>query len=83
MSKLPKEFADLEPFSDWCIAAEADRYRKRLDSSMPEIQALYDAVTPRAEAALRHLDQYSLDALPDDALKIVARGADKEGQAAV
>ena len=37
---LPKEFADLEPFAEWCIASEHDRFAKRLASSMDEIQAL-------------------------------------------
>ena len=31
---LPAEFADLEPFSDWCLPTEAARYAKRLASSM-------------------------------------------------
>ena len=27
-STLPAEFADLEPFADWCLATEAERYAK-------------------------------------------------------
>lgn len=72
MSMLPKEFADLEPFAaDWCIAAEGDRYAKRLASSYNELKALYDAVTPRADAAMTYCDQYPLDSLPPDALNLV------------
>jgi hypothetical protein len=67
MSTLPAEFADLEPYSDWCLEFERERYAKRLASTMPELQAFYDAAFPRLEAMLEYLDQYELDALPDDA----------------
>ena len=33
-TSLPPEFADLEPFADWCLEREAERYAKRLGSSM-------------------------------------------------
>jgi hypothetical protein len=67
MTMLPAEFSDLEPFSDWCLEWERERYAKRLASSMDEMQAFYDAAFPRLEGAMEHLDQYPLDALPDDA----------------
>jgi hypothetical protein len=67
MATLPAEFADLEPFSDWCLESERERYAKRLSSSMVDMQAFYDAAFPRLEAAVEHVDQYPLDTLPDDA----------------
>ena len=67
MTTLPAEFSDLEPFSDWCLESERDRYAKRLASDMGELQNFYDAAFPRLEAAIEHLDAYDLDALPDDA----------------
>jgi hypothetical protein len=67
MATLPAEFADLEPFADWCLEFERERYAKRLASSMPEMQAFYDAAFPRLEAAMDYLDQFPFDALPDDA----------------
>jgi len=67
MATLPAEFADLEPFADWCLEFERERYAKRLASSMPEMQAFYDAAFPRLEAAMDYLDQFALDALPDNA----------------
>ena len=67
MATLPAEFADLEPFAAWCLEFERERYAKRLASSMPEMQAFYDAAFPRLEAAMDYLDQFPLDALPDDA----------------
>jgi hypothetical protein len=71
MSTLPAEFADLEPFTDWCLATEGERYAKRLASSMDELQAFYDAAFPRLEAALAHLDALPLDDLPDDATHLL------------
>jgi hypothetical protein len=67
MATLPADFADLEPFSDWCLEWERERYAKRLASSMQEMQVFYDAAFPRLEAAMEYLDQYPLDALPEDA----------------
>jgi len=67
MATLPAEFADLEPFADWCLEFERERYAKRLASTMPEMQSFYDAAFPRLDAAMEYLDQFPLDALPDDA----------------
>jgi hypothetical protein len=67
MTTLPTDFADLEPYTDWCLASEAERYAKRLSSSMDEMQAFYDAALPRLEAAMAYLDGLELNDLPDDA----------------
>ena len=71
MPTLPAEFADLEPYSDWCLQFERERYAKRLASTMPELQTFYDAAFPRLEAILEYLDQFELDALPDDATRLL------------
>jgi len=69
---LPPEFADLEPFAtDWCLANEPERYAKRLSSTMHELQALYDAVFPRAEEAMVYLEKFPLQDLPDDAHRLL------------
>jgi hypothetical protein len=60
---LPAEFADLEAFADWSLETEAERYAKRLGSTMDELQAFYDAAFPRLEAAMKHLDEEPLDGL--------------------
>ena len=70
-AKLPKDFADLERFSDWCLATEAERYAKRLGSTMDELQAFYDAAFPRLEEMAAHLDALPLDALPPDATRLL------------
>lgn len=64
---LPPGFADLDPYAAWCLETEAERYAKRLASTLDELQAFYDAAFPRLEAILAHLDALPLDALPDDA----------------
>ncbi len=68
---LPPEFADLEPFAGWCLPTEAERYAKRLASSMDELQAFYDAAFPRLEAILAYLDSLALDSLPDEARRLL------------
>ena len=71
-SLLPPEFADLEPFvAEWCLDSEPERYAKRLSSTMEEIQAFYDAVFPRAEAAMEYLEKLPLDDLPEDAFRLL------------
>ena len=71
MAILPTDFADLEPFAEWSLETEAERYAKRLASSMDELQAFYDAAFPRLEAAAKYLDQFELAALPGDATRLL------------
>jgi hypothetical protein len=69
---LPSEFSDLEPFAaKWSLATEQERYTERLSSSMEEMQALYDAVTVRAEEAMAYCDKFPLDDMPADALDLL------------
>ncbi|MDT3439378.1 MULTISPECIES: hypothetical protein [unclassified Pseudofrankia] len=67
-SLLPEEFADLEPFAArWCIPGEPARYTARLNSTMADMQAFYDAAFPRVRDAMAYLDQFRLDELPERA----------------
>ena len=68
---LPAEFAELEPFADWAVPTERARYARRIASTMGELQAFYDAAFPRIDEALAYLDQFSLDAIPDDATRLL------------
>ena len=69
---LPAAFADLEPFAaDWCLPSEPARFARRLASSMAEMQAFYDAVTPRAPAAMAYLDRFSLEDLTPEAQRLL------------
>ena len=71
MPILPAEFADLEPYSEWCLEFERERYAKRLASTMADLQSFYDAAFPRLDAAIEYLDRYPLDALPEDATRLL------------
>lgn len=68
---LPAGFSDLQPFADWALRGEAARYRKRLASTMDEMQAFYDAMLPRLQAVLDHLEQRSMDELGEEDAHLV------------
>src|SRR5713226_2170062 len=68
---LPSGFSDLERFADWMLPTSVERNRKRLASSMDEISALYNALLPRLEEILAYLDQFSLEEMPQDALRLL------------
>jgi hypothetical protein len=68
---LPSDFADLEQFADWAIPTEKARYDKRVASTMDQLQAFYDAAFPRMQDAMSYLDQLDLNALPDDAKRLL------------
>ena len=70
-STLPPEFADLEPFAEWAIPTERARYDKRVASSMDELHAFYDAAIPRLDDAMSYLEQFSMDALPEDSQRLL------------
>jgi hypothetical protein len=71
MATLPADFADLEPFAAWAMPSERARYAKRLSSTMDELQAFYDAAFPRTDAASTYLEQFDMDALPEDAQRLL------------
>ncbi|MCK0091655.1 hypothetical protein HCA61_17135 [Rhodococcus sp. HNM0563] len=68
---LPEEFSDLEPWADWALPTEAQRYGRRLESTMPELQAFYDAALPRLADAAAYLDTFDLENLPEDATRLL------------
>jgi hypothetical protein len=65
MALLPAEFAELEPFADWILPTERERYAKRLASTMDEMQAFYDAAFPLLDGANKYLERFGMDGLPD------------------
>ena len=69
---LPREFADLEPWAaTWCLATEPERWARRLECPMGEMQAFYDAFFPRAEEAIAWCDRFPLDAMPADTERLL------------
>ena len=65
--RLPAEFSYLEPFLEWDLATEPERYAKRLASTMAEMQKFYDVAFPLLNDVIAYCDEYPLDDLPDDA----------------
>jgi len=69
---LPARFSELEPFAKtWCLSTEGQRFARRMASTMPEIQAFYDAFFPRAEEAIAYCEKFPLDDMPDDAQRLL------------
>ena len=67
-TSLPPEFSSLEHLvPGWAIEDGHERYLKRVNSSMDEIQAFYDAVFPQAEEAVAYIDKFDYaEPLPED-----------------
>ncbi|MCA2263975.1 hypothetical protein A5626_09790 [Mycobacterium marseillense] len=65
---LPHEFSQLEHLvPDWSIEDGHERYVKRVNSSMAEIQAFYDEVFPHAEEAVAYIDKFDYsEPLPEN-----------------
>ncbi|MET9387067.1 hypothetical protein ABZY09_40170 [Streptomyces sp. NPDC002928] len=69
---LPEGFAELEPYlADWARPTRQERYAMRLSKTMEELGAFYDAIAPRAEEAITHLDAMDLNALPEPELRLL------------
>ena len=66
MPTFPPDFADLEPYADWAMPSERNRFDKRVTSTMDELQAFYDAAFPRLEAATEYLEALQLDGMSDE-----------------
>jgi hypothetical protein len=71
MSVFPPEFAGLEPFANWSLRTEAERYAKRLSSTMDDLQTFYDAAFPRLEAMTAYLDALDFAALPEEGTRLL------------
>ena len=69
---LPAGFTDLEPFvADWALPTRAQRYDTRLSQPYDELIRFYDAIAPRAEEAIAYLNELDINALPDDATRLL------------
>jgi hypothetical protein len=72
MALLPGEFSDLERFAErWTLATEPERWAQRLSTSMEDLHAFYDASLPRVQAAIAYCDNFALDDLPDEAVRLL------------
>jgi hypothetical protein len=68
---FPDGFAELEPFADWAVHGERARYARRIASTMDELQTFYDAAFPRVEDAMAYIEQYELEALPEEGKRLL------------
>lgn len=71
---LPAGFEDLEPLvCAWALPTEQTRYAWRLRASLEEVRGFYEAIYPRMDAVMRHLQGYSAEdiaALPADTRRL-------------
>jgi hypothetical protein len=67
-SPLPPEFSQLDHLvAEWAIEDGHERYVKRVNSSMEEIQSFYDQVFPHADDAVAYIDKFDYsEPLPED-----------------
>lgn len=62
---LPPAFEDLQPWvADWALPNERERFIRLHSVTLEQLRAFYDAVLPRLDAVLDHLDNFDADALP-------------------
>lgn len=65
------DFSDLTPYIEtWGLDTRSGRVNKHLTSSFAEIKAFHDAITPRVEDMLIFLDQFPVDGIPDEHVKL-------------
>ncbi len=75
MSMLPPEFVDLERFAaDWALPSERARNQFRVQRSLPELEDYYQTIFPRMDALCDYIDQFSLDAMPRPAARLLQLG---------
>ena len=67
---LPEPFEDLAPFVDWALETERARTEKKVGASMDEVRAFYDAVLPRLDAMIEHLEGFSDGDMPAPAHRL-------------
>ena len=72
---LPQSFSELEPYCDkWLAETEKARNQIRTTSTLKENVEFYDAVMPRFEEMLKHLDNFPVSDLPaaeENLLKLI------------
>ena len=64
---LPSGFEELLPFvRKWALDTTEQRLQARSSATMAEIRSFYEAMLPRAEAAIACIDESDLHDLPAD-----------------
>lgn len=65
VATFPAQFAALEPYADWALPSESDRYAKRLASTIDELQAFYDVALPLVEANADYLKGVAIEGISE------------------
>ena len=60
---FPAAFEDLEPWASWAQPEMAERSLCRINATMDDIDAFYNAVLPRLDEILGHLSETQLDGM--------------------
>ncbi|MGA8644498.1 hypothetical protein [Candidatus Binatus sp.] len=70
-AQLPKEFAELERFSEWVLPTSGERNKKRVTSTMPELKAFYDAMMKHIDRIVEYFKQFSMEEMPQDTKRLL------------
>ncbi|MBM3482080.1 MAG: hypothetical protein FJX66_02135 [Alphaproteobacteria bacterium] len=62
---LPAEFQLLTPYLAWALPTERERTHRRLNASMEEMKAFYEAAMPQVEAIVDYLDKGGVQPVPE------------------
>ena len=68
---LPEAFRDLEGWTEWCLATEAERGAKRRGSPMADLEAFYAGVLPRLGEVLAYLEQFAPGDVPPETERLL------------
>ena len=61
------DFNELLPWIEsWGLASAHERLRRRVDCELHELQAFYEAVSPRLEEIIEYLNQFPVEGIPED-----------------
>lgn len=70
--QLPPGFEAAQPWvATWVLPDAATRMARRQASTIEDLRAFYETMLPLGEAALAHLRQFALGAVPPDAERLL------------
>ena len=69
---LPEQFRDLQSWAQvWALRTEAKRHARRLESTIDELRAFYDAMMPRIDDILVYLSEFPLENLTPESDRLL------------
>jgi hypothetical protein len=65
---LPSQFVDLAPFAtQWCLGSQQERHMVLMNCSIEGLRPFYQALMGRMDEIVAYLNQFPLDAMPEEA----------------